>query len=182
MKLRFDRFRVLCEGEVDEAFIRCWLTEFGIANNRMDFDTAPRGKGSGQHYVSKELTKFLTTKRSKKAQQRLGFFVITDGDEKGYAKRHIELREIAEQDALANEFDTSATFIPCWHIETWLLALGDDRTDLDESQRYKSPSTKVDFNLIMRAADKFSVPSDAQTEMLPALGRAQLDQTKLCSD
>ncbi len=182
MKLKFDRFRVLCEGELDERFVRYWLAKCGIANNRMEFDTAPAGKGSGKHYVSETLVEFLTTKRSKKAQQRLGFIVITDGDEHGHTKRHAKLRSIAEQSALHHEFDSSATFIPCWHIETWLLALADKRSDLLETEPYKSAGNKTDPAKIKWAAEEFSAPSEAQLAMLPALEKALVEQSKLYVD
>ena len=78
------RIMVLVEDKRTERFFRKLLKQLGFG--RFDFDTAPKGNGSGEAWVAKRYPKEVNVQRSKNYQKSRRLIAVRDED--GVGLRH----------------------------------------------------------------------------------------------
>lgn len=178
------RIRVWCEDRQHEQFARKFLTGHrGVDRRRIEFEIAPKGRGSASQWVIKRYSDVETKARLTHSQTRLGFLVIVDGDDEGVVPRK---RKLCGEPDRRQDNDRIAIWVPTWSIETWVLWLCRqqvDNRDVDEARSFKSELDAGSFTAQVKAAVKewSRLPTD-ETGRLPSLTDAESELRRLPLD
>jgi hypothetical protein len=141
---------ILAEDKRTERFFRHLIGILGFDKRKFRFDTAPAGQGAAEAWVRARYPTEVNWLRSKAYQQQLCLIAIRDGDSVGVHQRKIQLNSALRQKGLQirQNDERIATPVPTWCIETWLLALHENR-HVDEDD-----SVKNEFNARHRMNEK----------------------------
>ncbi len=135
MARRKAQYILVCEDQQHEAFVRRFLREMGLLENRYQLRAEPvsAGRGSAEQFVRREYVKELAAGRQSHVDRTL--IIVIDGDNYGVEERLRQLDKACEAKGVdvRSPKDKVAIFIPTWNIETWLAYL--DGNVVDEGQR-----------------------------------------------
>jgi hypothetical protein len=118
------RITLLCEDRMHEQFFAAICEEHGW--RVVDRHVAPRGRGSAEQWVRKQIYERVLQHRRWRRENR-ALLVGIDGDKVGVSSRRDELdSELRswDQPAIAAG-EGVAVLVPTWCIETWILFLHD---------------------------------------------------------
>jgi hypothetical protein len=150
------RVVLLIEDEALECFVRRVLLAFGFRTRDIRVKRAPKGKGSGKDWVTKNYPDEVKAYRSKASYQgNIGIVVGIDADEQTVQERAQALAAALQSAGLEKRQDEEkfCVFIPKWNIETWLVYLGGEAVVEDQNIYKNHPSMKdVDYST---AAERF---------------------------
>lgn len=155
-----------------------WLAHRNI--QLVDAEVAPSSKGSGSAYVKNRFQLFVKKAKQKVNQAGLGFIVVLDGDNVGFAAQKLGLEKRIDCDeALKSTFEERiAALIPTWSIDTWILAICGleivETTKTTDQTKHSIEHEKVRY-----AALNFDSYRRALPAQLPAMVDAQLELKKL---
>lgn len=126
---------LLCEDQQHEVFLRRFLQKMGWTHRNMTVVLSPSGKGSAEQFVRKRFVKELAEYRRARNRVSVTLVVMIDGDQKGPAKRRIELKDACQEQNVAflKSEERVLIAVPTWRIETWFAYL--DGKDVDETKR-----------------------------------------------
>lgn len=130
---------LLCEDTQQRAFLRQFLREMRRHDHVIRMETAPKGQGSGVHFVRTRFPKELAAHRRSSVSRVL--MVMVDGDAQGVEQRVAELdAECRRQECPVRTNDEAVlVFVPTWRIETWLAYLDDGPVDESKSDYTRLP-------------------------------------------
>jgi hypothetical protein len=150
------RVVLLVEDEALECFVRRVLLKLGFRRRDIRVERAPKGKGSGKDWVTKNYPDEVRAYRGKASYQgNIGIVVGIDADEQTVQERAQALAAALQNAGLEKRQDEEkfCLFIPKWNIETWLVYLGGDAVVEDQNIYKNHPNIKdVDYSA---AADRF---------------------------
>jgi len=169
---------VLAEDKRTERFFRKLLKQLGFG--RFNFDTAQKGKGSGEAWVARRYPGEVKVMRTKNFQQSLRLITVRDEDGVGIDTRKQQLDQALQGAGLAvrKANEKIATPVPARNIETWLLALL-GIADLNETEDYKrlfeNEHSSEESSVGQRAASAWN---DFDDTALPSLrdGKAEIQR------
>ena len=169
---------VLCEDDLHKRFLMRWLAHRNI--QLVDAEVAPSSKGSGSAYVKNRFQLFVKKAKQKANQAGLGFIVVLDGDNVGFAAQKLDLeKRIDTDETLKSTFERRiAALIPTWSIDTWVLAIcGSEIIEITKTTDQTKRS--IDDEKVRQAALNFDSYRRVLPAHLPAMVDAQLELRKL---
>lgn len=116
------RITLLCEDRRQEQFFASICEEHGW--RVIDRHVAPRGRGSAEQWVRKQISTRVQLHRRWRRENR-ALLVGIDGDKVGVSRRREELDTELRDRGLApiSSGEAIAVLVPTWSIETWILFL-----------------------------------------------------------
>lgn len=113
------RLVLLAEDKRSATFVRKVIVKLniGATDRTIRERIAPKAKGSGKAWVDQEFIIEQAVYRSKKHQENLGLFVVTDADNESVAQRKQKLHAGTNRGSK----EKICLLISKWSIETWLL-------------------------------------------------------------
>jgi hypothetical protein len=175
MPNRGARVRLWCEDREQEAFVRRLLEHLGVDRRALDVRVAPRGGGAASAWVFRQYqTAVVPTARKCRSQQRLGFLVVADGDDRGWEERARSYEGAAPRD----DADRLALWFPTWSIETWVLWLAGEDVTETESLKARLPPERLRARL-RSAVERWSVERPQESVRLPSLCAARREVERL---
>ncbi|MCK5688221.1 hypothetical protein KAI87_03070 [Myxococcota bacterium] len=146
------RGTILTEDKRSERFIRSLLVELGFKKKNFTFFASPKGQGAAEAWVLNIYAEEVKKYRSKNYQGNICLLAVRDGDKPGFDARKKAFDQKLQEENLNKRADDEAiaNLVPTWSIETWLLAL------LDEKNVAEKESQKENFT------DRFSRKETAE--------------------
>lgn len=136
MSRRMTQVLLLCEDDQHEAFARRFLETLGVYRRAVRVEKAPRGRGSGEHWVRAAYAKEVKGFRSRNFIEGRALVVMIDEDTAATPARRQALQQALAENGLAPRSQDEAIVhaIPARNIETWLAYLGG--SDVNELHPY----------------------------------------------
>ncbi len=135
MARRRVQYILVCEDQQQETFVRWFLREMGLVDNRYQLrvEKAFAGQGSAEQFVRQKYVTELEVGRRSHVDCTL--ILVIDGDRYGVEGRLRQLDRDCEAGGVGvkSSEDKVAVFIPTWNIETWLAYL--DGEVVNESKK-----------------------------------------------
>jgi hypothetical protein len=113
---------VLCEDRQQEVFARHFLVNCGINRHRIYPKVAPKGEGSGEHYVRRRYPQEVHAYRTHCNRINIALVVLLDADTRSLDERHKQLDGELERAGFdrRQSGEKIGVFIPKRNIDTWV--------------------------------------------------------------
>jgi hypothetical protein len=150
------RVVLLVEDEALECFGRRVLLRFGYRRRDIYAKRAPKGRGSGKDWVTRNYpVEVRTHRRTSSYQENIEIVVGIDADEIAVEERGRKLDAALENAGLERRRpdEKICLFIPKWNIETWIVYLSGIAVDEARDDYKNHPNVRnVDY---VRLAEAF---------------------------
>ncbi len=113
---------ILCEDRQQEVLARHFLTACGISRKRIRSVIAPKGLGSGEHYVRERYPDEVQGYRQKCNHLNIALVVMIDADTHSVKARFDQLEDCLIEKRLPGRGpdERIGIFVPRRNIETWI--------------------------------------------------------------